>query len=59
LDSKTGTEVLDLFDRLNAEGKTIVLVTHGGEVAERAHRVIHMKDGQVERDVINPRPTKA
>jgi putative ABC transport system ATP-binding protein len=56
LDSKTGTEVLDLFDRLNAAGKTIVLVTHGGEVAERAHRVIHMKDGQVERDVYNRRP---
>jgi putative ABC transport system ATP-binding protein len=58
LDSKTGTEVLDLFDRLNAAGKTIVLVTHGGEVAERAHRVIHMKDGQIERDVYNRRPAK-
>jgi putative ABC transport system ATP-binding protein len=58
LDSKTGTEVLDLFDRLNAAGKTIVLVTHGGEVAERAHRVIHMKDGQIEREVYNRRPAK-
>jgi len=58
LDSKTGTEVLDLFDRLNAAGKTIVLVTHGGEVAERAHRVIHMKDGQVERDVFNRKVSK-
>lgn len=58
LDSKTGTEVLDLFDRLNAAGKTIVLVTHGGEVAERAHRVIHMKDGQIERDVYNRRLAK-
>jgi putative ABC transport system ATP-binding protein len=55
LDSKTGLEVLDLFDKLNAEGKTIVLVTHGGEVAERAQRVIHMRDGVIERDVLNPR----
>jgi len=57
LDSKTGIEILDTFDRLNAEGKTIVLVTHGNEVAERAQRVIHMKDGVIAREVINrPRP---
>ena len=53
LDSRTGQEVLDLLDRLNAEGKTIVLVTHGHEVAERAHRVIHMRDGLIEREVSN------
>ena len=53
LDSKTGLEILDTFDRLNAEGKTIVLVTHGNEVAERAQRVIHMKDGVIAREVIN------
>ncbi len=60
LDSKTGLEILDTFDRLNAEGKTIVLVTHGNEVAERAQRVIHMKDGVIAREVINrPRPAAA
>jgi putative ABC transport system ATP-binding protein len=53
LDSKTGTEILALFDQLHAAGKTIVLVTHGPEVAERAQRVIHMKDGVIDRDVIN------
>ncbi len=53
LDSRTGQEVLDLMDRLNAEGKTIVLVTHGDEVAGRAQRVIHMRDGLIEREVIN------
>jgi putative ABC transport system ATP-binding protein len=58
LDSKTGTEVLDLIDRLNAGGKTIVLVTHDEKVAARAHRVVHMKDGRVDRQVVN-RPLPA
>jgi putative ABC transport system ATP-binding protein len=53
LDSKTGLEVLDLIDRLNADGKTIVLVTHDDHVAERAHRVLHMKDGLIDREVRN------
>ena len=55
LDSKTGREVLDLIDTLNAGGKTIVLVTHDEKVAARAHRVIHMRDGLIEREVINTR----
>ena len=60
LDSKTGVEILDTFDHLNAEGKTIVLVTHGNEVAERAQRVVHMKDGVIDREILNrPRPTPA
>jgi putative ABC transport system ATP-binding protein len=53
LDSRTGREVLDLIDTLNAQGKTIVLVTHDDKVAARAHRVIHMRDGSIEREVIN------
>jgi len=53
LDSRTGTEVLDLIDRLNAEGKTIVLVTHDDRVSRRAHRVLHMQDGLIEREVVN------
>lgn len=58
LDSKTGLEVLDLIDQLNRAGKTIVLVTHDERVAARAHRVIHMKDGLVDREVLNrPLPT--
>ncbi|MEW6304138.1 MAG: ABC transporter ATP-binding protein [Verrucomicrobiota bacterium] len=55
LDSQTGTEVLDLMDQLNAAGKTIVLVTHGEEVAERAHRVLHMKDGVIDREITQRR----
>ncbi len=56
LDSRTGTEVLDLIDRLNAGGKTIVLVTHDERVALRAHRVVHMKDGLIDREVVNRPP---
>jgi putative ABC transport system ATP-binding protein len=59
LDSATGLEVLDLIDRLNASGKTIVLVTHDDEVAVRAHRVIHMRDGRIEREVVNRLPAGA
>jgi putative ABC transport system ATP-binding protein len=53
LDSKTGLEVLDLIDKLNADGKTIVLVTHDPKVGDRAQRVIHMKDGRIDRDIRN------
>lgn len=53
LDSKTGMEVLDMLDKLNSEGKTIVLVTHDDATASRAQRVIHMLDGRIDREVIN------
>jgi len=53
LDSKTGTEVLEMLDHLNQQGKTIVLVTHDDKVAARAQRVIHMKDGRIDREVVN------
>jgi putative ABC transport system ATP-binding protein len=51
LDSKTGTEIMSVFDRLHAGGNTIVLVTHEADIAAYAHRVISIRDGQVERDV--------
>jgi putative ABC transport system ATP-binding protein len=53
LDSKTGQEVLELIDRLNRAGKTIVLVTHDDRVAARAHRIVHMKDGRIDREQVN------
>jgi putative ABC transport system ATP-binding protein len=56
LDSTTGQEVLDLITRLNEAGKTIILVTHDDRVAARAHRVLHMKDGLIDREIVN-RPT--
>ena len=49
LDSKTGTAIMDLFKDLNKKGHTIILVTHSREVAEYAQRIIHLKDGLIER----------
>jgi putative ABC transport system ATP-binding protein len=50
LDSKSGQEILNLFDDLNAQGKTLVFVTHDERMIERATRVIRLKDGLVELD---------
>ena len=47
LDSQTGLEIMALFDRLHEQGNTIVLVTHEHDIAEYAHRVIHIRDGKV------------
>jgi putative ABC transport system ATP-binding protein len=51
LDSKTGAEIMALFARLHQAGNTILLVTHEADVAAFAHRILHLKDGQVEKDV--------
>ena len=50
LDSKTGKDIMALFDTLHSEGNTIVLVTHEEDIAEHAHRAIRLRDGKVERD---------
>jgi putative ABC transport system ATP-binding protein len=55
LDSKTGQQILELFDRLVSQGKTIVLVTHDPSVAHRCQRVITLHDGLVQKDEHNAR----
>jgi putative ABC transport system ATP-binding protein len=51
LDSKTGEEIMAVFERLHGTGNTIILVTHEADIAAHAHRVIYVRDGQVEKDV--------
>ena len=55
LDSKTGQQVLELFDELVADGKTIILVTHDPTVAHRCHRIVLLHDGRVQKDERNAR----
>jgi len=50
LDTKTGDEIMALFARLHGEGNTIIRVTHENDVARRANRIIHVRDGKVESD---------
>jgi putative ABC transport system ATP-binding protein len=50
LDTATGNEIMALFERLYQEGHTIVLVTHEADIAMHAHRVVHIRDGKVEKD---------
>lgn len=50
LDSKTGTEIMDILDGLHADGQTIVLVTHEDYIAQRAHRTVKLMDGLIESD---------
>ncbi|MCC3379551.1 ABC transporter ATP-binding protein [Paenibacillus farraposensis] len=50
LDSKTSVEIMEIFQRLNDQGKTVVLVTHDQEIAEYAKRLIHFRDGRIEED---------
>ena len=50
LDTTTGEEIMRLFERLHAEGNTIILVTHEKDIADHAHRTIHIRDGKIESD---------
>ena len=59
LDSKTGVEIMALFERLHDAGNTIILVTHEADVAEHAHRIVSIRDGMVEKDVMRGAATPA
>ncbi len=50
LDSQTGDEIMALFARLHQQGNTIILVTHEPDVAQKAHRIIRLRDGKIEKD---------
>lgn len=57
LDSKTSHEIMEVLGKIHADGNTIVLVTHEEEISHFAHRVIRLKDGLLETDVINEHPS--
>ncbi|HXK09177.1 MAG TPA: ABC transporter ATP-binding protein [Vicinamibacteria bacterium] len=50
LDTQTGEEIMRLFERLHEQGNTIILVTHEKDIADHAHRTIHIRDGRIESD---------
>ena len=50
LDSRTGREILNLFHKIHGQGNTIIMVTHDREVADQAQRIIHIRDGRIEKD---------
>ena len=50
LDTRTGREILNLFHKIHGQGNTIIMVTHDHEVASQAQRIIHIRDGEIERD---------
>jgi putative ABC transport system ATP-binding protein len=50
LDTATGDDIMRLFERLQKEGNTIILVTHEKDIADHAYRTIHIRDGRIESD---------
>ena len=59
LDTRTGIEIMALFQKLNASGITIIIITHEADVAQFARRIIRFKDGRIVQEKINPAPTNA
>ena len=60
LDSKTGVEIMELFQNLYKDnGQTVILVTHDAYVARHTNRIIRLSDGQIVSDEVNPNPIKA
>lgn len=57
LDSTTSEEIMKLFQDIHKNGNTVIIVTHENDIAQYAHRIIRLKDGNVESDTINASPT--
>lgn len=56
LDSKISEEIMKLFSEIHRRGNTLVMVTHEESIAKHAHRIVRLKDGEIESDIINPDP---
>lgn len=59
LDSKTSVEIMGLFEEIHNAGNTVIIVTHEPDIAEHTHRIIRLRDGLVETDVVNENPVSA
>jgi len=59
LDTKTSYEIMALFDDIHKKGNTIILVTHEEDIAQHAHRIIRLRDGEIESDIKNENITLA
>ena len=59
LDTKVGLEIMEIFQNLNSDGKTLILITHDQEIAEHANRIIRIVDGKIENDEICKKPRNA
>ncbi len=59
LDSRTSIEVMEIFQELNAEGMTVVLVTHERDIAAFCGRQVNLQDGELVADQLNPNPVRA
>ncbi len=59
LDTKTSYEIMDLFEELHSKGNTIIMVTHEEDIARYAHRIVRLRDGLVETDILNAEIRKA
>lgn len=59
LDSKTSAEIMSIFDKIQRDGNTVILVTHEEDIAENAHRIIRLKDGVIESDHLNEKKIAA
>ncbi|MBZ5859240.1 ABC transporter ATP-binding protein [Flavihumibacter profundi] len=57
LDSKTSTEIMDIFGKIQSSGNTVVLVTHEEDIANHAHRIVRLRDGLIETDKRNAHPS--
>lgn len=59
LDTKTSIDIMKLFEQIYNNGNTVIVVTHEEDIARHARRIIRLRDGKVESDIINPEPTMA
>jgi putative ABC transport system ATP-binding protein len=56
LDSATSVEIMALFQEIHKNGNTVIIVTHEDEIAQYAHRIVRLKDGEIESDKVNSSP---